>query len=438
MKTYIINLPHRKDRLDNLIPRLPFKNYEVVSAFHWANESLNSKRQYVEKFFGFPSQVNSEGAAGCIISHISAWIKFLESGEKVGMIVEDDVIFTNDFKNHFNYLECWFDILFIGGGMLQTTPISTPFGQYHPDFNNKNAFCTEAYIITREGAEKLLKLAEVEKINLNIDWWLHELGKAGKINYLAYNPLLAVQSHNNSDIVVPKNRKNLIIVPVNNNSLHYEWVEDKEYKNFDIAGLYYEEGEDEKVIKSVDIFYKGKGFKPKLIRDFLNKNPKLINDYDYIFIPDNDVRMTTRDINLFFEINRALDLFISQPSMTQQSYGSHSITYHNPNYGLRFTNFVEVMMPCFSSKIFSLLFPSFYESESSWGLDNLWPYLLNYPKDKIAIIDQIQVTHTKKIESSKPFIIEGITIDGHKDFNNLLSKYNFDTNHKVYGVLKFE
>ena len=32
---------------------------------------------------------------------------------------------------------------------------------------------------------------------------------------------------------------------------------------------------------------------------------------------------------------------------------------------------------------------------SSWGLDGIWPYLLGEPKDKIAIIDSIRMTHTK-------------------------------------------
>jgi hypothetical protein len=32
---------------------------------------------------------------------------------------------------------------------------------------------------------------------------------------------------------------------------------------------------------------------------------------------------------------------------------------------------------------------------SSWGLDGIWSYLLGDPKDKIAIIDTVKMTHTK-------------------------------------------
>jgi hypothetical protein len=44
-----------------------------------------------------------------------------------------------------------------------------------------------------------------------------------------------------------------------------------------------------------------------------------------------------------------------------------------------------------------LLFESFTITESGWGLDLLWPRLLGYPKDKIAVIDKIVIEHTREV-----------------------------------------
>ena len=43
------------------------------------------------------------------------------------------------------------------------------------------------------------------------------------------------------------------------------------------------------------------------------------------------------------------------------------------------------------------IYKIFDENYSSWGFDYLWAYLLNYPQDKIAIIDSIVMKHTKPV-----------------------------------------
>jgi hypothetical protein len=50
-----------------------------------------------------------------------------------------------------------------------------------------------------------------------------------------------------------------------------------------------------------------------------------------------------------------------------------------------------------SKNTLKLLFETFTITESGWGLDLLWPKLLGYPKDKIAIIDKIVIDHTKEV-----------------------------------------
>jgi hypothetical protein len=46
---------------------------------------------------------------------------------------------------------------------------------------------------------------------------------------------------------------------------------------------------------------------------------------------------------------------------------------------------------------------SLAERASGWGLDNLWPVLLPYPRDTLAIIDQVVLAHTRPGRASTPY-----------------------------------
>ena len=96
-----------------------------------------------------------------------------------------------------------------------------------------------------------------------------------------------------------------------------------------------------------------------------------------------------------FEIAEQYDLYLAQPAM--KGYVSHQITLPQPGNLLRYTNFVEVLAPLMNLETLMLCKDTFDENYSGWGYDFLWPYLLNYPKDKIAIIDSIIMTHTKPV-----------------------------------------
>jgi hypothetical protein len=85
----------------------------------------------------------------------------------------------------------------------------------------------------------------------------------------------------------------------------------------------------------------------------------------------------------------------SQPSMV--GFISHSITKKRILSFIRYTNFVEVLAPLMSLNCLIKLKDTFNLNESSWGLDILWPLLLKYPKNKIAIIDKIFMRHTKPV-----------------------------------------
>lgn len=205
----------------------------------------------------------------------------------------------------------------------------------------------------------------------------------------------------------------LIISVVGKGSLHTLWISDN--RMYDIALIHYDDSEINS--SKVEYYLKIKGEKYNIIKKFIESNLYIFQKYDYIWLPDNDIQISVDDINELFKISADNDIYLSQPSMS--GYYSHKITIKKQNT-IRYTNFVEVLAPLFKSDILLKLYHTFDENKSSWGYDYLWPFLLNYPENKIAIIDQINMVHTKPIGVDYGRFEK----NPRQDMRELLEKYN--------------
>ena len=187
--------------------------------------------------------------------------------------------------------------------------------------------------------------------------------------------------------------KNLIIGVVGNESLHKYWIGE----NHDLFLVYY--GDDEanknKYESQADHYAELKGTKFNIIFDLYLKYKNTIDQYEYVFIPDDDVFIYSKDIEMLFEITKEYDLYLTQPAI--MGYYSIGITLPVPCQLLRYTNYVEIMCPCFEIEAFKKLHHTFNYNKSCWGIDLLWNLKLNNPKDKIAIVDDVIAIHTRPI-----------------------------------------
>ena len=212
---------------------------------------------------------------------------------------------------------------------------------------------------------------------------------------------------------------NLVLSPAGDNSLHSEWIQGK--PNFDLVLLYY--GDDlEKAgsyLKDTPHVYASKGFKWWLIKSFIEDNLEWVSQFEYIWLPDDDLSINTKSINELFEIAKKHSLWLCQPALL--GYASHNITLPRENSLLRYTNFVEVMAPLMDLDTLLKLKETFDVNYSSWGLDGVWPYLLGNPKDKVAIIDTVKMIHTKPPKS--PELYSKIPHSLEYDTNLAFEKY---------------
>ncbi|MCG9728311.1 hypothetical protein L1D44_00355 [Shewanella sp. Isolate13] len=191
-------------------------------------------------------------------------------------------------------------------------------------------------------------------------------------------------------------KKFLIIARVGDNSLHPHWLENAT-PNFDLFLSYF--GDKPNHYQAEATYYEQvKGGKWPMIHKLIEANWAIIAQYEAVWLPDDDILADAHTINKMFSLFDGFDLELAQPALTLDSYFSHSSLLRQPNSILRYSNFVEVMVPIFSANTLLKLKESFGQSPSGWGLDALWPHLIdNKGLKKIAVIDATPVIHTRPV-----------------------------------------
>jgi len=187
-------------------------------------------------------------------------------------------------------------------------------------------------------------------------------------------------------------RKNLVIVRAGRSSLHPDWLAGS--RTWDLIVSTYDPAAAFPAADGV-IVDLAPGFKWRGLAATIARHRDLIDRYERIWLPDDDIATDAVTINRLFDLHRRFGLELSQPSLSADSYYTHDITMAHPGFFLRFTNFVEVMVPLFSKRLFDSVAADFAGSDSGWGFDNVWHMGSEFPR--VAILDCLQVHHTRPL-----------------------------------------
>lgn len=196
-----------------------------------------------------------------------------------------------------------------------------------------------------------------------------------------------------------ENRRFLVLGRVGDKSLHHSWIADRTVtRNWDLQLNSY--------AKDVSLCQDGDlppvfdyGTKWDSIARHFRANPELLDRYEYIMLPDDDVLMEAADINRLFEIAVEYDLTMAQPAMTIESYLSHAVVLRMPGFRLRYSTFLESMACCIKSSYLHTLLPMFERHFTGWGTDLIWAMLMKAPAYRAAIVDEVPMTHTRPLYS---------------------------------------
>lgn len=145
------------------------------------------------------------GEIGCYLSHIKSWETFLKSKYKYALILEDDAVFVDDFKNKFKELleeiNFPFDIIYLNDNCEHHFGDKCLYGTR----KTKNLFKPGTvgyglygYLLSREGAKKLIDIAL--PIEMPIDDKTMRMYDDGElIGYKLIEPYIFVASIVDSD-----------------------------------------------------------------------------------------------------------------------------------------------------------------------------------------------------------------------------------------------
>lgn len=154
------------------------------------------------------------------------------------------------------------------------------------------------------------------------------------------------------------------------------------------------------------------GFKHHIYKRLI-ENLGLLDEYDWIWMPDYDVHLEQSEIERMFRIAQEYNLNICQPSLTHDSYHSFPLVLNDPTKFMRYTNYVEIMCPLFKADALKKVLWTFTVTYSGWAQDFLWARDLNY--ERLAIIDDVQAKHVKPVESQHWQLPNGLNADQELD-----------------------
>lgn len=170
-------------------------------------------------------------------------------------------------------------------------------------------------------------------------------------------------------------------------------------RNFDLALRFYSDpGENRKLAEHAEYVMTGGLSKFHAAALFI-ESLGLDESYDgYLFL-DGDLEFDARQLSRFLSFVHAAGLDLAQPSVTRDSYCYWKMAYHQPGFVFRETSFVEVMAPYLSRAALGRTLETFTRSISTYGLDLVWPSLLDHRA--IGVVDAFQIRHRDRVDHAE-------------------------------------
>ena len=193
--------------------------------------------------------------------------------------------------------------------------------------------------------------------------------------------------------------KNLVIVRAGTQSLHPKYFYDShDLATWDRMVLTYSEPS-ELDLNNSEFVVKGGLSKWTDLTCLLDIDFFNAMGYDYVMLADEDViPSNSNTINILFQLAKKYGFEICQPALTHNSYFAWLITLHSPAFHVRFTNFVECMVPVFSLNSLKIMREELSMAVSGYGLDVVFSELFDLTKNPLGIIDDATFCHTKPID----------------------------------------
>ena len=411
---------------------------DVYFAYHQQGDVLPVSLQNIENLFVFTSDVLNELGytpieKGKLVpgSNHFPLLKFFKENQCYDYywLVEDDVRFSGDWKDFFDSFASstsdflssvietkaenpnwyWWTSLKTGNEVIAEEKLLKAFNPIYR-LSRKALACIDAYLrIGWMGHHEVL----LPTVLYNKGFLVEDFGGVGAF----VCPENKAKFYNDTSMriapVLPDDRKNYLFHPVKEEkirqngsykknavfvaagegSLHRQLL--KGDANFDLHLLIYD-GSYSKFCNDTDFIACDAGYKMDMTYRYLHRHPDLLDKYEYFFLMDDDIEMSTEEVNKLFGIMKQYHLRIAQPSLVM-SYYTYVHTLRIPFCVLRYTNFVEMMVPCFSKEALVKVLPTFERKVRGCGIEYHWSRLIHGGHKDMAIIDKVNACHVRPL-----------------------------------------
>lgn len=235
INTYVIFLKDKIKRYQNIYTQC--KKHDLNPIFINAIDFRNKTFENVKKYYSPPKSILKKAKhiltpaeIGCALSHRKIYKKIIENNLKYALILEDDAKFIsnpNTILNNLDYIakQISFDIIILGYVKIlqkdlnyyyRKIPIKilAKIQRYKFGIPWKQYGCgTVAYIITNEGAKKMLSSPKVE---VAADNWLY-YEKNYKISVIHIRPSIFIEDSLNFKSTIRKEKNDFL--KIKNSSL---------------------------------------------------------------------------------------------------------------------------------------------------------------------------------------------------------------------------
>lgn len=220
--------------------------------------------------------------------------------------------------------------------------------------------------------------------------------------------------------MIQSTRRNLVISPIGDDSVHASWLVDRPARNFDVFLVYYGR-QDGFGRADADHYLARRGFKWELMEHVGREHRDLLERYDRIWCPDADIRADTNSVNQLFALFEKYELQLAQPAIAAGE-ASFQVLRQRPGLILRYSPYVEVMCPIFTRAAFFKVMPTFLETRSGWGLDWLWTRY--FEPHEMAVLDAVGVEHTGRLKMGENYKnLANLGIDPCLEFEQVIQRH---------------
>ena len=209
MKTFIIHYTPLKQRKTHMINQIEKQNLDAEFIEKYDRETLtDSDYDYFVKEKVRLSQISN------MRKHIHAWNTLINMNDYHCLVLEDDTILHDNFKNILDkyLIELYdvnknFDLCFIGDGaklhihksLIKENKNIYLKGNYPSSWGGDGATrCTDSYIISKNCANKILEYLKTNKIEIwTSDFWLNHVCRTLNLKVYWAEPTIVSQGTQN-------------------------------------------------------------------------------------------------------------------------------------------------------------------------------------------------------------------------------------------------